>query len=250
MRRTTRIFCAVGIIVAATFGVLHLPIISVRSVTIDSASDIDSTLRDEILVYAEGVMRERVYGVPGKTRYFFYKDDFEKMLRERFLRARGITIESHFFNIWRITANRRYSFGTHCTDARCIVVGKDGFVFMETDIQVGNALSISDSMGVGEYVFGADAAAITDFKKVPEAIVFLERGGMPVKQVSLRRDTRVVYVELVNGIGIWLDASEALYDTTRALHIVFEEVFSDPKKQAAIVSVDVRNPLSILYEQR
>ena len=209
----------------------------------------DHVLRAEMLTHAKKTLDKRAYGMSGKTRYFFKKGDFEASLREMFLQADTITIESSFLNKWHIVAKRRKSFGTHCTNARCLVVDTKGVAFMEADIVVGNILNISEGLHLGDAVFGSDETAVTDFQKIPEAVQFLEDGGMLVEVVSLRRDTRVVHIALENGIGIWLDTSEALYDTTRALHIVFEEVFSDPEKQAGIVSVDVRNPLSILYEK-
>ena len=232
------------------FGILHLPLISIRSVSIAPESDVGHALRTEILTYTNQTLRKRIYGVPGKTRYFFKKSNLETMLREKFLQAENITIESQFLNKWRITAKKRKSFGTYCTKTHCLMIDTKGVAFIKTDIVVGSILNIADQLHLGDTVFGSDTAAVTDFQKISEAVLFLENDGLLVKDISLRRDTRVVHIKLENGIGIWLDTSEALYDTTRALHIVFEEVFSNPKKQAEIISVDVRNPLSILYEKK
>ena len=247
---SVRIVSAVAIIVIVTAVALHLPFISVRSITISPESSIDQAVRAEMLASAKRTLNERVYGIPGRTRYFFKKQQFENILREAFLQTDTITIESSFFNKWQILAKKRTTFGTQCIGMQCLVIDTKGKAFMETDITVGNTLIIADTIYLGDYVFGSTESAIIDFQKIPEVIHYLENSSFFVKSVSLRRDTRVVYIKLENGIGIWLDSSEALYDTTRALHIIFKEVFSDPAKQAEIVSIDVRNPLSILYEKK
>ena len=172
------------------------------------------------------------------------------MLRAEFLQADNIAIQSSFLNKWKIVAKKRTPFGTHCIGMQCLVVDTKGKAFMSTDIIIGNTLIMSNTLRLGDQVFGDDVSAITDFQKIPEVVLYLENSGFFIKTISLRQDTRVVHIELENSIGIWLDTSEALYDTTRALHIIFEEVFSDPEKQAEIISVDVRNPLSILYEKK
>ena len=245
-----RIFSITVIISIVAIITLHLPLIAVRSIAISPESDIDQATRAEMLAYAKRTLNERVYGVPGKARYFFKKKQFENILRKTFLQADTITIESSFLNKWQIIAKKRMTFGTRCVGMQCVVIDTKGKAFMKTDITVGNTLIVADTIHLGDYVFGSDESAITDFQKIPEVIHYLEESNFFVKSVSLRKDTRVVYIDLENGIGIWLDSSEALYDTTRALHIVFKEVFSDPVKQAEIVSVDVRNPLSILYEKK
>ena len=250
LRMTIKIFLAIVISGIAMFGIVRLPLISVRSVSITPKSDVNHLLRTEILAYTNQTLRKKVYGIPGKTRYFFKKGNFEAMLRKKFLQAEDITIESQFLNKWHITAKKRKSFGTYCTNTHCLMIDAKGVAFIKTDIVVGRILNIADQLQLGDAVFGDDEVAATDFQKISEIVLFLENGGLLVKDISLRRDTRAVHINLENGIGIWLDTSEALYDTTRALHIVFEEVFSDPKKQAEIISVDVRNPLSILYEKK
>lgn len=249
-RLVVRIVLAGSIITVVTVIALHMPFSSVRSISIAPESDVDQAIQTDILTYAKNMLSDQEYGVPGKTRYFFNKQKFENLLRERFLQADAITVESDFLNKWRIIAKKRESFGTHCANTQCLVIDTKGMAFMETDILVGSAIVVADSLHLGEQVFGSDESAVTDFQKIPEIVRYLEGGGFLVKTVSLRRDTRVAHIKLENGIGVWLDSSEALYDTTRALHIIFEEVFSDPKKQAKIVSVDVRNPLSMLYEKK
>ena len=85
---------------------------------------------------------------------------------------------------------------------------------------------------------------------MPEVLAFLEKRQLFVEHVSMRKDNHVVHIKLKNGIGVWIDASEKLYDTTRALYIIFNEVFRESFAQNQLVSVDVRNPLSLLYETR
>lgn len=250
LRICIRSMLMVAAIVIITATAFHLPFISVQSITIAPESDINQVVRTKILTYAEKTLSERAYGIPGKTRHFFKKQEFEDMLRTNFLQADAISVRSSFLNKWHIIAKKRASFGTYCRNTQCLIIDTNGMAFMETDIQVGTTLAVSNKMRLGDQVFGDDASAITDFQKIPQAVQYLEEGGFLVKRVSLRRDTRVVHIELENSIGIWFDTSEALYDTTRALHIVFEEVFSDAEKRAEIISVDVRNPLSILYEKK
>ena len=250
LRITVRIFLTIIIVSIVVSVALHLPFTSVRSIVIAPESDINQTVRAEMLAYAKRTLDERIYGVSGRTRYFFKKREFEDLLRTVFLQADTINVESDFLNKWRIIAKERISFGTYCQNEQCLIIDTKGVAFMETNITVGNTIIILDVLHIGDQVFGGDKSAVTDFQKIPEIVLYLEGGGFLVKTISLRRDTRVVHIELENGIGIWFDSSEALYDTTRALHIVFEEVFSDPEKQAEIISVDVRNPLSILYEKK
>ena len=245
-----RIILGVAVISIITIVAIHLPFISVQSVAIASESDIDQATRTKMLTYAEKALSNRVYGIPGKTRYFFKKQEFESMLRTNFLEANAISVKSSFLNKWHIIAKKRTSFGTYCSDKKCLVIDTEGVAFMSTNIQVGTHLVISETLHIGDQIFGKDALAIMDFQKIPKIVQYLENSDFLVKRTSLRRDTRVVHIELENGIGVWLDVSESTHDTTRALHIVFKEVFTDPEKQAEIVSVDVRNPLSILYEKR
>ena len=230
-------------------GIVHAPFISVQSVSISPDSDVDQLLRTEILAHTKHALKGRKYGIPKKTWYFFNKDGFETTLRETFSRADAIAVQADLFNTWSITAKRRRSFGTHCTKKQCLVVDTKGIAFMKTNIRIGNTLIFSDTIQVGDSVFTEGTKAVQDFQKIPEVVVFLENNGLPVKAVLLQRDTRVVRVDLESGIGILFDASEALYDTTRALHIVFKEIFTDTRKQTGITLVDVRNPLSILYEK-
>lgn len=238
------------VLIGTAWGMLHLPFISVRSISVSPESDADRALQNEVLAFAEEMLDERVYGVKGKTRFFFKMSTFESMLQDRFLQTDTVRIESGFWNKWRIFVTQRHSFGTSCIDEHCLLVDVNGIAFMNTDMHIGTVLTVSDGLMLGEYVFGAVAGAVADFRKIPEIVLFLENNGLFVEHVSLRKDTRVVHIELENTIGIWLDTSEALYDTTRALHIVFEEVFADPDARKDIVSVDVRNPLSILYERK
>ena len=249
-RLIVRIVLAGSTITIVTAIALHLPFSSVRSISIAPESDVDQAVQTNILTYAKHVLSDREYGVPGKTRYFFNKQKFENLLQATFLQVDAITVESDFLNKWHIIAKKRRSFGTHCINGQCLVIDTKGMAFMETDITVGSVIIVAGSLHLGEQVFGSDESAVTDFQKIPEIVHYLESGGFLVKTVSLRRDTRVVHIKLENDIGVWIDSSEALYDTTRALHIIFEEVFSDPKKQAEIVSIDVRNPLSMLYEKK
>ena len=244
-----RFFLALFVVVGVVWGALHLPFISVRSVSMTLESDVDRVLRGEVLAYAEELLNERVYGVKGKTRFFFRRNEFEALLRERFLKADTVSVTSDFWNAWYITVMRRYSFGTYCADSRCLLVDTKGVAFVETDMRIGVPLIVSDGLTLGEYVFGSDPNAVEDFGKVSEIVLFLENDGLFTEYVSLRRDTRIVHIKLENTIGIWLDADEALYDTTRALYVVFQEIFADPKALKDIVSVDVRDPLSVVYER-
>lgn len=250
LQMLVRTVLGVAIITIIAAAALHLPFITVQSITIAPESDVEQAVRTKILAYAEEVMSKRVYGVPGKTRYFFKRQAFENILRTNFLQANAISVKTSFLNKWHIVAKKRTSFGTYCPDTQCFIVDTEGVVFMKTGIQVGVTLTVPETLHLGDRVFGDGASAKTDFQKIPEIVQYLENGGLLVKRVSLRRDTQAVHVDLENGIGIWLDVNESTHDTTRALHIVFEEVFSNLEKQAEIVSVDVRNPLSILYEKR
>ena len=250
LRICVRIALVVAVMSIIAVTAFHLPFISVQSVTIAPESDIDQAVRTKILTYAEKMLSDRAYGIPGKTRYFFKKQEFENILRTNFLEADAISVKSSFLNKWHIIAKKRTPFGTYCTNTRCFIIDTGGVAFMDTNIQVGTTLAISSTLHIGEQVFGNSKSAIIDFQKIPRVVQYLENGGFLVKKVSLRRDTRVVHIDLENGIGVWLDVSESTHDTTRALHIVFKEVFSNPEKQAEIISVDVRNPLSILYEKR
>ena len=250
LRAVIRIVLGIAAITIITAGAVHLPFISVQSITIAPESDVDQAVRTKILTYAEQALSDRVYGIPGKTRHFFKKQEFEDRLRMNFLQADAISVRSSFLNKWHIVAKKRTSFGTHCPNTQCFIIDTEGVAFIKTDIRVGTNIAISGTLRLGDHVFGDDDLATADFQKIPEVVQYLEEGGFLVREVSLRRDTRVVHIKLENNIGIWFNTSEALYDTTRALHVVFEEVFSDPEKRAEIISVDVRNPLSILYEKK
>lgn len=236
--------------IAIFWGISHLPFFAIKTITVSDQSDASQGLLDDILMYSETLLEERMYGLKGRTRYFFQRDKFEQTLREHFLQISSMNLEPDFLGSWKMLVTQRNTFGTFCTNEQCLLVDPTGFAFMETDMHIGNDLRIFDSIALGEYIFSSDKGAIRDFSAIPAVILFLERKDLPVSYVSLRSDTRVVHLHLENNIGIWFDSGEALYDTTRALHIVFQEIFSDPIAQTNIVSVDVRNPLSIIYERR
>ena len=248
--KSARFFVVFFILVVVVWTALHLPFVSVRSVSITSESDADQPLRNAVLVHAENLLDERMYGIRGRAHFFFRKDVFESRLREHFLQADTITVSSDFWNKWYITVMRRHTFGTHCTGSHCLLVDTKGIAFTETDMHIGVPLTVSDGLTLGESVFGSDADSVEDFGKIPEIVLFLENNGLFAEYVSLQGDIRIVHINLKNSIGIWLDADKALYDTTRALYIVFQEVFTNPEALADIVSVDVRDPLSIIYERR
>ena len=245
-----RFFTVIVLSLCVVWLVLHLPFLTVRSVSVSDQGSADQELRSDVLVYADTLLQERAYGLSGKTRYFFQRDEFVKMLRSRFLRARDIVLRTGFWGAWEVEVAQRETFGTFCVDEYCLLIDAAGFVFMETTMHIGSDIRMFDGVSLGEYVFGADEEAVRDFSTISAVVLFLREKELPVSYISLQPDTRVVHLHLENGIGIWFDSSGALYETTRALHIVFEEIFSDAVAQAGIISVDVRNPVSIVYERR
>lgn len=230
--------------------IFHLPFLTIRSISVSGQGDADQELRSDVLMYAETLLQEREYGLSGRMRYFFQRDGFVDALRSRFLRARDIVLRTGFWGAWELEVAQRETFGTLCINEHCLLIDSTGFVFMETAMRIGSDIRMFDGVSLGEYIFGADEEAVRDFGTVPAVVLFLREKELPVSYISLQPDTRVVHLHLENGIGIWFDSSEALYEITRALHIVFGEIFSDPVAQAGIVSVDVRSPLSIVYERR
>ena len=239
-----------ALFLAVLWGLLHLPVVSVRSVEVVDQSTTDGETRAEVIAFLADLMDEYRYGVRGSTRYFFKREEVADLVRSRFLKVGSIDIDAVFFNRWVVTVTGRKTFGTFCArDDDCYLIDPFGVMFSGTTLPVGVTIRMAGDIRVGEAVFGSDADAWIDFNKITEAVRFLSQYDLVVREVSVRRDSRVVHVQLQNGVGIWIDASESLYDTTRALYIVFERVFIDDDRRS-VVSVDVRNPLNILYEKR
>lgn len=245
-----RILGWVVLFFAVLWGALHLPLVSVRSIRIAESSTADQGLRAEVLSYVTSRMEEYSYGVKGSTRYFFKKDTVSDMVRDTFLKVESVDITSEFFNTWVVTLTGRKTFGTHCEDrGACHLIDPFGIVFSRTTLPVGIVIQMPDAILLGSGMFGEGASAKADFSKVADVVRFLEQYGLVVDEVAIRQDSRVVHLLVRGGVGVWIDASESLYDTTRSLYVVFEEVFPGDDRNS-LVSVDVRNPLSILYEKR
>ncbi|MDE0243551.1 MAG: hypothetical protein OYG31_02460 [Candidatus Kaiserbacteria bacterium] len=235
--------------VAVLWGTVHLPVISVNSVHIDDRTLTDQDLRSEVFSFVTDLLEGYAYGVKGSTRYFFKRDEVAAMVAERFPGIGSVTITRKFFNRWVITSSGRTTFGTVCSRGDCYLIDPYGIVFDQTTLPAGTAITIDGDIRVGETLFGKSGDEKADFSKVVGTVQFLDSIDVAVDEVALKRDSRVVRIRLAGGIGVVIDASESLYDTTRALYVVFREVFSHPRRQG-VVSVDVRNPLSILYEKQ
>ena len=251
-----KIALALIVLFGTVFAAVYSPLLSVRMVKIAPESDIDRDKRKEIITFVDDIFAERMYGIPGRMRYLFKRNEVTAMLTEHFTEFRRIEVQYVFFNIWSVVGETRQPFGTICMQDACLLVDTDGTVYMrskrsDAHIAQSTALSVREVPRVGEPLFiDRPETAARDFGTLVGVVEFLEENGLFVNQVAVRRDSRLAHIKLNNGIAIWMDASEKLYDTTRAIHIVFQEVLKDAGVRGGIISVDVRKPNSILYEER
>ena len=229
---------------------MHLPLISFRSVHMSPESDAGDSLQREVLRHTEDLFDSYAYGVKGATRYFFRRGHLERLLEERFPSVETVTTDVSFFNRLGITVKKRFILGTACADRGCFLIDTNGIVFRETDVPAGYTLIISDDLRIGDRIFREHARAGEYFGRIFPILSFLDGRGLFVEHVSLRKDSHIVHVRLKGGIAVWMDTGQRLYDTTRALYVVFEEVFPGLSERSRLKSVDVRDPLSILYETR
>lgn len=207
-------------------------------------------LRSDILAYVEDVLDERLYGVRGSTRHLFNRGAVVAMIQDRFLSVDEVVIESEILNRWVISVTQRETFGVSCFGSECLLIDVNGMAFGRAGIHLGHRIVVRDGLDLGDRVFGDLDGSTEDFRKLPEIMAFLEDRDLFSDHAALSRNSRVAYILLDTGIGIWLDLSESLYETTRALHVVFEEVFPDPEKRAELASVDIRDPLRIVYGKK
>ena len=243
------------VIFGGVYGALYSPVLTVQSVKFSADSGIDDDKRREVLAYVDELFADREYGISGRTRYLLRRDVVRDMLAERFTEFKRVDIAYEFFNVWRIAVEKREPFGTVCAGeaGECLFVDTDGIVYMRSrdGVRVGVSLYVRDALTVGEMVFAEnEETAARDFGTLVGVVQELEENGLFVDQVAVRRDSRLAHIQMNNGIAVWMDASETLYETTRALYVVFQEVLDDESKRDSVISVDVRDPKSILYEEK
>ena len=146
---TVRIALGTILFLGGIWSLMHLPLFSIRSVRVAPASDADATLQREVLVYTENLLSEYTYGIRGSARYLFHRDDVEDMLKQEFLSADNISIDTSFFNIWNLTIKKRDIFGTACTERTCLLIDTKGIVFRDVDIRAGYTILLPEDIRIG-----------------------------------------------------------------------------------------------------
>ena len=247
----TKIIIFLVLSISLVWGALHSPLLSIRSAKISIESNIDKELQKEVMLYVNSLLDTYSYGIKGGTRYLFKRGTIEDMILEKFLQINSVNIRSKFLNVWNIEIQKREVFGTFCKAEECFFVDTQGVVFGSSDMQIGTSIKVRGTPDLGEVVFtGSSESSMRDFNALVESVRYLEENGLFVDGVEVLRDSRAVNINLNNGITVLLDASETVYNTTRALHLAFNEVLDSEQKRNKIVSVNVRDPLGILYEER
>ncbi len=248
MSRFCLIFC---VCVLLLFAVLHLPLVSVRSVHINPESDITEMLQEDVVRYIEDLLDDSWLIVPGSVRYYFQRGKVVDMIRQEFLHLDHVEIENKFFNTWHITATNREIFGTYCALSRCLLVDTDGFIFGETDaVRTGRELKISGEVAVGDYLFMPTGENEEHFYKIHEVLQFLEERGLFIEYIAVRKGGYDAHIQSTGGVSVWIDMSENPYDIMRALHATLVEIFPDSDSRSEIASIAICDPLQVYWTSR
>lgn len=235
------------------FGIAHLPLITVRTVHITPDSDITDILQKEILTCVNKELNTYTYGIPGSVRHFFNKEKIETMLREKFLSIKTADIEKKFFNEWHITVEKRETFGTACTETNCLLIDTSGLIFGKTPmIKVGHPVTFVGDGDIGDYLFTENTTAenqntgAEDFQKIEKIIDFLKKEELFIDNITIQQGNRDIYIKLENGIGIWIDTTENVWDITRLLHIAFsDKVFTE--EEINFSSIVICDPFNLYW---
>lgn len=241
----------VGVFIALCI-VLHMPLLLVQSVNVSSPTA-NIALERDVYGYINSNTEEYVYGiVPKKTLYLFAKHRLNQDIHEAFLRVQKTDIRWKVFDALEVTVFPRTIFGTYCdATEHCFLVDEEGFVFSETETHLGKEIISDSTWGLRDTIFMHNEFYPENaFHKVATVTEFLQQYGQEVVSVTVKDEERIVYLALKNGMGIWFSASELVYNTTLALYVAFQEIFSSEADIEQIRFFDIRDPGSIVYVRK
>ena len=93
-----------------------------------------------------------------------------------------------------------------------------------------------------EYIHNTDSVddsetGAADFRKISDILTFLEERELFADYISLRKGSRDVHIQLLDGIGVWVNTTETLHDIIRALYVTFDVTFPDEESRSEVSSI-------------
>ena len=189
-------------------------------------------------------LEEKKYFLPGYSRYFFASNTFASKLEKRIPSVVDVSVDRKFLFSWDVLITGRYLFGTVCSD-KCLLVDRNGIPFKETPLIQGVELIFADEVVLLEEVLEPSV-----FEFIVEIVSYLENLSLPVLEVKIAKREENAVVALESGLQIFISSNQRVFETTRAIHIVFSEVFPDGKAERELSSINLWNPEKITYTSK
>lgn len=213
-------------------------------------------IANNVDLYVKNLLEEKWIGIPKKNILFFNTNVIKKLIEKKFLGIESVEISRSFLKEINILASTREVFAMHCLNSEsseCMLIDPYGFVFGVSNIEVGVRIEIPENIPQGSFVFlGNREESMKKFKVFSDIVAYLERQNIFIEKAEVFRDNSSVVLHLQEDeVEIWIDVENSLKDTTRALHILFKEIFfKNTIERSTLQYIDVRNTDSFTYKKK
>ena len=235
------------------YTLLQTPRLLVHPLTITDDSDATEALQRQAISVIEEKLFADAPVLPGETQYLFRSAALERRVLNKLPALKQVELTPKWFGEWQLKLVQRIPFGTKCNEERCLLIDSEGVAVQEVvSGGIGVVLQSDDQLERGAHVFGqvehsTQEVSRKNFAKLKKIIEKLEEMDAFVAYVGVRAGSYDVYLSLTNGIGVWVDTTETVHDITKALHVVFLEVFNDEARQKELHSIVICDPHGILW---
>ena len=244
---------ALLLVLFSSYALLQVPRLLVHPLVITNDSDATEALQQQAISLLEEKLFADARVLPGETRYLFKSATLERMVLSELPALKHVELKPRWFGAWQLKLIQRIPFGTKCNEEHCLLIDSEGVAVQEVlSGGIGVVLKSDDTLEKGAHVFGqvehsTQEVSRKNFAKLKKIIEKLEEMGAFVEHVGVRAGSYDVYLSLTNGIGVWVDTTETVHDITKALHVVFLEVFNDDARQKELHSIVICDPHGILW---
>ena len=223
---------------------MHL-LFSVRDVTytIDGLRDNEETasLETSIDMFLYETLEAEDQIISNRVKFLLFQDSLADVLEEEFPTIFDTDIKYAFFNNLDIAIQKRKLFGSICEgDEECVVVDEQGVPFDYSQLLIGKQIHTTEKeIKILKPI--TSPAVITMTKSI---IAYLESLEIGVTDVFFSQEEMHSIVRTDKGIDIRFSAENTVFETTRALYIVFNEIFNGRQN---LSEIDITDPNVIRY---
>lgn len=250
VRRRFKFFLRTSLILIfialSVWGIFNTKVLSVRNVNILVVGYSDpreaTNLRLDIQNFIDAEFKKRVYLLRGSTRYLFSSSNIETLLTEEFSLVSRVEISWKFFNLWNVVAVKRDVRYQACSegDGKCYFIDENGVPFLEAEVLDLDLKIFSDV----EPELLKPVSSPETFKKLNLILDFLNENFIYIKEIHLSNELDEIVLITTSDIEITISSEESVYETTRALYIIFKELNQD---NVEFNFVDIVTPNVIKY---